>query len=160
MSKTSFTAFHYFFLVSPFQFQMCVAREKFLRVMLKLFLLSSFCLCGSSFELRAYEKCFSTLTQGEGVCVEPKECDHFKTYKTELHICSFVHKLPIVCCPKSGARSGVMEIRKSAVSEFCVVENIKIQIVIQTSYLRVRRVFKSFQNRSLPDSRFCRRCNN
>lgn len=84
------------------------------------------------------------------------------TSKTIRRNCTFVHSFTNFqsFVVQKAEPEVEWEIRKSAVSEFCLVENIKIQIVIQTSYLRVRRVFKSFQNRSLPDSRFCRRCDN
>lgn len=84
--------------------------------MLRIFILGS--LFGSifaqnSFELRTDDKCLSSLTNSEGVCVEPHSCDYYEEHRNNLNICSFNGRIPIVCCPENEDRV----IQKSAISE-------------------------------------------
>lgn len=52
------------------------------------------------FDLVKNDRCFSSLNNSDGICVEPSDCENFMDNRNEMNICSFNHKLPIVCCPK------------------------------------------------------------
>ncbi|CRL05180.1 CLUMA_CG018056, isoform A [Clunio marinus] len=57
---------------------------------------------GSSFELELNDPCTSSLTNSAGICVDPRNCEQFKAHRREMNICSFVHRIPIICCPRNG----------------------------------------------------------
>lgn len=63
-----------------------------------------FALIGSSFELAENDRCFSNFMNTEGICSDPRKCEHFKLHKHKLSICSFNQRIPIVCCPSSGVK--------------------------------------------------------
>lgn len=86
--------------------------------MLKFILILNFAISGSSFVLEADEKCVSTLTNSEGLCVEPLECELFPARKFNLNICSFMQKLPIICCPISSVKTSDLVKSKSAISKY------------------------------------------
>lgn len=52
-----------------------------------------------AFELAESQKCDSHISGHGGICLEPKNCEAFKTDRDKLKICSFKHKTPIICCP-------------------------------------------------------------
>jgi hypothetical protein len=56
----------------------------------------------SMYELGLNDACISSITNAEGVCKDPRQCDQFKANRAKINICSFKEKIPIVCCPKSG----------------------------------------------------------
>lgn len=71
---------------------------------------------GSFYDRELNSECSSELKGSNGVCVEAKDCPEFKTLKNKLKICSFQHRVPIVCCPRlSSIRDG--QKRMSAISK-------------------------------------------
>jgi hypothetical protein len=68
-----------------------------------------------SFELSRNDSCESSLTNSTGVCVEPKDCRSFRKFTSQLNICGFEGKVPIVCCPVAELFSRQEMKRKSAI---------------------------------------------
>lgn len=86
-------------------------------MIIKVIILFKFFLVVFSFDKWKGDNCISTLTNTEGSCVEPQDCDSFHHNKYKINICSFVGKIPIVCCPKFGVRFDDDEVLEKRISE-------------------------------------------
>lgn len=75
----------------------------------EIIILCGLILVGSSFELFVNDECVSSLTNSPGVCMEPLKCEHFKAHRHEINICSFNHRIPIICCPKSAVQQPLQQ---------------------------------------------------
>jgi hypothetical protein len=52
------------------------------------------------FDKEINSTCSSEFTGENGVCLEAKDCPAFRKSRNQLKICSFKHRVPIVCCPR------------------------------------------------------------
>lgn len=88
---------------------------------MKILFLLSFVLT-LTFAFEAFDKeinsqCSSNFTGDNGICLEAKDCPDFQKFKKQLKICSFIRRVPIVCCPRQlKFREGQKRI--SAISKF------------------------------------------
>lgn len=87
-----------------------------IKIIFVIFICSS-ALSEDKFELKNGDSCNSTFKDSDGICVDAKNCELFKTYRDTLSICAFDKTIPIVCCPKVGVRIGESTKRKSEIGK-------------------------------------------